>query len=139
MNHNKNQRKAQIRANERAIVLALRVHFSGAGATKRSVVFVKDVLIASLIWFSRFVFVASWAVVAHLLVGPDHADYLTKFHAWMVQTPVDEVVDLSRSAVLSVAWYLGKMSLLAGVCTTLFKLVKPAVDMAKMRFQPETA
>lgn len=134
----KQQRAARSKAIEQATVAALREHFTGQGAGPRRLQFLRGALLASVGWFAKLLFIGSWAVIGGLLAGPEHDFFLKQFHAWMVATPVDQVLAQSHTMFLSAAWELGKMSLLLGVGQMLLAVVKPAADQVKQHFERST-
>jgi hypothetical protein len=135
----KQQRAARSKAIEQAAISALREHFTGQGSAVRRVQFLRGALLASVGWFAKLLFIGSWAVIAGLLVGPEHDFFLQQVHAWMVATPVDQVLAQSHAMFLSVAWEFVKMSLLLGVGQKLLVVVKPAAEHAKQRFETAAA
>ncbi len=132
-------RAARSRAIERAAIAALREHFTGQGATARRLQFLRGALLTSVGWFAKLLFIGSWAVIAGLLVGPEHDFFLKQVHAWMVATPVDQVLSQSHTMFLSVAWEFGKMSLLLGFGQKLLAVAKPAAEQAKQQFETAAA
>jgi hypothetical protein len=135
----KEQRAARSKAIERATITALREHFTGQGAAARRLQFLRGALLASIGWFAKLLFIGSWAVIAGLLVGPEHDFFLKQVHAWMVATPVDQVLTQSHAMFVSAAWELGKISLLLGVCQKLLAVVKPAAEQVKQQFETAAA
>jgi hypothetical protein len=131
----KEQRAARSKSIQLATITSLREHFTGQGAATRRLQFLRDASLASAVWFARLLFIGSWAVIAGLLVGPEHDFFLKQVHAWMVATPVDQVLVRSHAMFLSVAWEFGKMSLLLGVGQKLLAVVRPATEQAKQRFE----
>lgn len=96
-------------------------------------------MLASLGWFAKLLFIGSWAVIAGLLVGPEHDFFLKQVHAWMVATPVGQVLAQSHAMFISAAWELVKMSLMLGVGQKLLAVVKPATEQVKQRFETAAA
>lgn len=139
MNLTKEQRIARSNAVTHASILALREHFTGDGATSRRLRFMKAALIASAGWLAKLACLASWAVIAGLYVGPEHDFFLKQFHAWMLATPVEQVLEQSHAIVVSSAWELVKMSLLFGVGQNLLGVIKPAAEQAKQSFEAAAA
>lgn len=139
MKLSKEQRAARSKAVEQASIAALREHFTGQGATARRLQFLRGALLASIGWFAKLLFISSWAVIAGLLVGPEHDFFLKQVHAWMVATPVDQVLAQSHAMFVSAAWEFGKMSLVLGVGQKLFAVVKPAVEQVKQQFETAAA
>lgn len=125
------QRTQLQQATQRAAVDALRAHFMGDGATARRLRFGRDVLLSSAAWTARLLFVASWAVIGGLLVGPDHEFFLKQVHAWMVATPVDQVVAQGNAAFMAMFTEVIKLGAFLGVGQRLLALVSPAVELAK--------
>lgn len=134
MKLSKQQRMERSRATAKAVRAALRAHFTGIGAKGRMVRFVGASLVTSAGWFAKLVCLASWAAVAAVLVGPEHATALAQFHAWMVATPLAQVAARSEWMVWSVASELVKFSLILGLGQELIRLIKPAANAAKQRF-----
>lgn len=135
----KEQRAARSKAIEQATISALREHFTGQGASARRLQFLRGALLASVGWLAKLLCLGSWAVIAGLLVGPEHDFFLKQVHAWMVATPVDQVLAHSHAMFMSVAWELVKMSLLLGVGQKLLAVVKPAAEQVKQRFETAAA
>lgn len=131
----KEQRAARSKAIERATIAALREHFTGQGAAARRLQFLRGALLVSTGWFAKLLCLGSWAVIAGLLIGPEHDFFLKEVHAWMVATPVDQVLSQTHAMFLSAAWEFVKMSLLLGVGQKLLGVVKPAAEQAKQRFE----
>lgn len=129
------QRAIRSKAIEQATISVLREQFTGQGAILRCLQFLRGALLASGGWFAKLFFIGSWAVIAGLLIGPEHDFFLKQVHAWMVITPVDQVLVQSHAMFLSAAWEFGKMSLFLGVGQKLIALVKPAAEQAKQRFE----
>ena len=134
MKTTKEQRAARSKAIEQAAIAALRGHFTGQGASARRLQFLRAALLASIGWFAKLLFIGSWAVIGGLLAGPAHDFFLRQVHAWMVGTPVDQVLAQSHAMFLSAAWEFWKMSLLLGVGQNLLAVVKPAAEQVKQRF-----
>lgn len=125
------QRTQLQKATQRAAFHALRAHFTGDGAAARRLRFGRDVLLSSAAWTARLLFVASWAVIGGLLVGPDHEFFLKQVHAWMVATPVDQVVAQGNAAFVAMFTEVAKLGAFLGVGQRLLALVSPAVELAK--------
>lgn len=135
----KEQRAARSKAIEQAAISALREHFIGQGASARRLQFLRGALLASVGWLAKLLCLGSWAVIAGLLVGPEHDFFLKQVHAWMVATPMDQVLAQSHAMFLSAAWEFVKMSLLLGFGQKLLAVVKPAAEQAKQRFETAAA
>jgi hypothetical protein len=129
------QQRAQLQSQtQRAAVAALREHFTGEGAASRSLQFLRGALMASAGWTAKLLFVGSWAVIGGLLVGPEHDFFLKQVHAWMVATPVDQVLVQSHAMFVSAAIECVKIGLLLGFGQKLLSVVTPAVQQAKQNF-----
>ena len=89
---------------------------------------------ASAGWTAKLLFVGSWAVIGGLLVGPEHDFFLKQVHAWMVATPVDQVLVQSHAMFVSAAIECVKIGLLLGFGQKLLSVVTPAVQQAKQNF-----
>ena len=113
---------------------ALRAHFSGDGAGARRWLFLREALLHSAGWTGALLCVASWAVVAGLLFGPNHADILLQVYSWLVVTPFEEVLARSNEAFTSVAWSCVQFGLMLGFGLKLRAVVKPAQEAAKQQF-----
>lgn len=123
------------RALNNAAKEALRAHFTGPGAKVRTVRFLGATILSSAEWFAKLVCLVSWAAVAAVLVGPDHASLLARFHSWMVATPLDEVLARSEWILQFTAIELAKLSLLIGLLRELRRLIRPAVNEVKQRLE----
>ncbi|MCU6502227.1 hypothetical protein LPN04_30980 [Rugamonas sp. A1-17] len=130
----KQQRAARERAIQHACIAAVRAQFTGAGATGRAVRFVLNWLYASCIWFGRLLCLSSWGLVAGFLVGPEHEQFLTTLHAWMVATPASEVISHAHAFVSMFAVELVKIALFVGLIQKMLNIVKPAAQDAKNNF-----
>jgi hypothetical protein len=139
MKMTKQQRAARDKAIQQASIAAIRDHFSGDGAQTRVVRFVRAWLYSSCGWFAKLLCLASWAVVAGLLIGPEHEQFMSEFHSWMVATPVADVLAQSQAFFSMIAVELVKTALLVGLAQKLFAVVKPAVDNAKSSFNQSLA
>lgn len=134
------QQRAQLQSHtQRAAVAALRKHFTGEGAASRSLRFMRGALMASAGWTAKLLFVGSWAVIGGLLVGPEHDFFLKQVHAWMVATPVDQVLVQSHAMFVSAAIECVKIGLLLGFGQKLLSVMTPAVQQAKQNFTSVTA
>ncbi|TXH00045.1 MAG: hypothetical protein E6R08_01010 [Nevskiaceae bacterium] len=128
----KAQRAQRDKASQQAAMAALRVHFTGEQAGVRRWRFLRDALLASVSWFARLVCLASWAAVAGVLVGPEHAMLFKLLYAWLVSMPVERALSQAHVIVISLAWELFKVSLLLGTSQKLFGIVKPALQQAML-------
>lgn len=129
------QQRAQLsNQTQRAAIDALRSHFMGAGATSRRLQFLRGALMASAGWTAKLLFVGSWAVIGGLLAGPEHDFFLKQVHAWMVATPVDQVLVQSHAMFVSAAIECIKIGLLLGFGQKLLAVVTPAVQQVKQSF-----
>ena len=135
MKPTKDKRAARSKTIEQATFSALRKYFTGQGASARCMQFLRGALLASVGWFAKLMFIASWAVIAGLLVGPEHEFFLKQVQAWMVARPVDQVLAQGNTMFLSVAWEFMKVSLVLGVGQKLIAVVKPAVEQVKQLFE----
>ena len=86
------QRAQSQNQTQRAAVAALREYFTGEGATSRSLQFLRCALMMSAGWRAKLLFVGSWAVIGGLLAGSQHDFFLKQVYAWMVATPVNQVL-----------------------------------------------
>lgn len=132
----KRQCEARSKAIQQAAVSTLREHFTGNGATARRLWFTWGCLLASAGWTAKIVFVASWAVVGGLLAGPEHDFFLSQVHAWMVATPVDQLLAQTHKEFLFIVFECTKIGLLVGFAQKLFAVVSPAIEQAKQTFVP---
>lgn len=139
MKMTKLQRAVRSKAVQQASVTAIRAHFCGEGAKARILRFVRDVAIASVGWTAKLLFVGSWAVIGGLLAGPEHDYFLTQVHAWMVATPVDQVLVQSHTLFVSAVIECVKIGLLLGFGQKLLAVVTPAVNDSKQRFNSTLA
>lgn len=130
----KQQREARRKVIQKASREALRAHFTGDGATARRLRFVWGGLIASAGWTARIMFVASWAVIGGLLAGPEHDFFLSQVHAWMVATPVDQVLAQTHKEFLFIVFECTKIGLIVGFVQKLFAIASPAIEQAKQQF-----
>lgn len=129
------QQRAQLQSqSQRAAIAALRDHFMGEGAMSRRLQFLRSALVASAGWTAKLLFVGSWAVIGGLLAGPEHDFFLKQVHAWMVATPVDQVLVQSHSIFVSAAIECMKLGLLLGFGQKLLTVVMPAVQQVKQSF-----
>lgn len=129
------QQRAQLQSQtQRAAVAALREHFTGEGAASRNLRFLRGALMASAGWTAKLLFVGSWAVIGSLFAGPEHDFFLKQVHAWMVATPVDQVLVQSHAMFVSAAIECVKIGLLLGFGQKLLSVVMPAVQQVKQSF-----
>lgn len=129
------QQRAQLQSQtQRAAVAALREHFTGEGAGSRTLQFLRGALMASAAWTAKLLFVGSWAVIGGLLAGSEHDFFLKQVHAWMVATPVDQVLVQSHAMFVSAAIECVKIGLLLGFGQKLLSVVTPAVQQVKQSF-----
>ena len=129
------QQRAQLQnQTQRAAIAALREHFTGEGAVSRSLRFLRGALMASAGWTAKLLFVGSWAVIGGLLAGPEHDFFLKQVHAWMVATPVDQVLVQSHAMFVSAAIECVKIGLLLGFGQKLLAVVTPAMQQVKQSF-----
>lgn len=130
----KQQRAAKDKAVIHAALTAIRTHFTGPGAQARTVHFTCDSLYSSCSWFAKLLCLGSWSIVGGLLIGPDHDLLLAQFHAWLIETPVDQVSSQLQTGFLLVVEAIVKLSLLLGFGQTLLAVIKPATEDAKRSF-----
>lgn len=129
------QQRVQLQSQtSRAAVVALREHFTGKGAASRCLQFLRGALMASAGWTAKLLFVGSWAVIGGLLAGPEHDFFLKQVHAWMVATPVDQVLLQSHTMFVSAAIECIKIGLVLGFGQKLLTVVMPAVQQVKQSF-----
>jgi hypothetical protein len=131
----KAQQQSRMKAIQKATLAALQAHFTGDGAFARTIRFLRSVVMASAGWTAKFVFIGSWAVIAGLLVGPEHDFFLKQVYAWMVEMPVDKVLEQTHSMLLSASVYCIQLGVLVGFGQELLCLIKPAVKKAKQQFE----
>lgn len=130
----KQQRTQLQNQTQRAAIAALRDHFMGEGAMSRSLQFLRGALMVSAGWTAKLLFVGSWAVIGGLLAGPEHDFFLKQVHAWMVATPVDQVLVQGHAMFVLVAIEFIKIGLLLGFGQKLLAVVTPAVQQVKQSF-----
>ena len=135
----KQQRAAKAKAVDKAAASAIRTHFTGPGARTRIMRFACDSLLLSCAWFAKLLCLVSWAIVAGLLIGPEHDFYLLQFKVWMMETPFDQVSALLQSSFMSVAEALVKLSLPMGFVQKVLAVIKPATEDAKRSFRETLA
>lgn len=126
LNRAQNARRAK--ALTRAQIATMRKHFTGIGATARSLYFVRRTSMAALGWFAKFIFIGSWAAVAGLVVGPEHADHLGQMHAWMRSTPLDVVLARSHAAIVSMASIFASASVVLAITQELRNVATHSAD-----------
>lgn len=126
----------QRQAVQRAGKDALRAYFTGDGARTRILQYTRAALISSATWTCQFIALASWAIVAGLLAGPDHEQFLTVLHAWMVATPLDQVLTQTHEWFMMGAWECVKFGCIFGSLKKLLDIVTPAMDEARQQFAP---
>ena len=131
MKMTKAQRHARDKAIQQASIAALRTYFTGDGAARRGLLFLRGALLSSAGWTAKFVFLASWAVIGGLLAGPQHDFFLMQVHEWMVATPVDQVLAQTHAMALSSALTCAKIGIIAGFGQKLLGVVKPSIQEAK--------
>jgi hypothetical protein len=129
------QRAQRERATRQAVMAALRGHFMGEEAATHRWSFLRGALLASTSWFAKLLCLASWAAVAGVLVGPEHATLFKSMHAWLLSMPVDEALSQAHAVFVSVVWELVKVSLVLGIGQKLLIIVKPAIEQVKRDFE----
>lgn len=112
---------------------AIKAHFTGEGATAHRLRFLRDGLLASGTWACGYLFLASWAIVAGLLIGPDHEFFFRQGYAWVLSTPVEHALAQAHTMTVSFLWDAVKIGLIGGFAQKLILLTKPAVDAAKQQ------
>lgn len=80
--------------------MILRKYFTGEGASVRRRKFLWDVFFYSSKYFLICLCLFSWALVGGLLIGPQNEFFLRNFHAWMITTPIEEVLIQSHTLLL---------------------------------------
>lgn len=128
--------KEQRQALNQAAIAALRTHFTGDGAVKRSFRFAWDALVASGGWIAKLLFIASWAVVGGLLAGPEHEYFLAEVRAWMITTPLEQVLAQTHSGFLAVFWECVKGGVVFGILQKMYDITKPAMTEVRQQFMP---
>lgn len=131
----KQQRAARDKAVQQAGAAAVRRYFTGEGSKARSAQFLWGWLYVSCVWFAMLLCFSSWAVVAGLLVGPEHQQFMVMFRDWMVATPIDVVLSQSQEYVAMLSVELAKLALVAGLVQKFLTLIAPAVQEAKNSFK----
>lgn len=139
MNLTKQQRAQRQNQFQQAIIAALREHFTGEGATSRSLRFLCGALMASAGWSAKLMFVVSWGVISGLLVGPEHDFFLKQLHAWMVATPVDQVLGQGHAMLLAALVLCVKCGSLLGFGQKLMSLVIPVAQRVEPSFANVTS
>jgi hypothetical protein len=136
MQHNltKLQRAALQRERRRASLGAMRKYFTGEGSAGRCVRYFIDAVFTSAVWLAKLMMLASWAVLAGLLIGPEYQVFLQKFHSWMVATPFDQLLAQSKALVDMVIWKALLLSAAIGVCLRLADITNPAIRKAEKTF-----
>lgn len=139
MKMSKQQEHMEMKLSAKAAIGAVKHYFSGEGAKGRTVTFMKKVSASFVYLAAGFIAATSWAVVGGLLIGPGHEDLLRNFHAWMVATPVDQVVATGNALVRdNAAQYLG-CGVLIAVMWRLGDVTQQAIKEAKLRFRATVA
>ncbi|WP_210555359.1 hypothetical protein [Pseudomonas sp. P9(2020)] len=135
----KQQVHMEMRLSAKAAFGAVRQYFSGTGAKGRTATFLKKIGVAFVYLVSGFIAITSWAIVGGLLIGPGHEDALRSLHAWMIETPVDQVVARGNALVSeNAAQYLAS-ALLIAVMWRLGDVTQPAIAKAKLRYRAKVA
>lgn len=139
MKMSKQQEHMEMKLSAKAAVDAVKQYFSGEGAKGRAVTFMKKVSASFVYLAAGFIAATSWAVVGGLLIGPGHEDLLRNFHAWMITTPVDQVVAKGNALVRDNAGQYLAWGVLLAVMWRLGDVTQPAIKEAKLRFRAEVA
>lgn len=139
MKMTKQQERMEMRLSAKASFGAIRLYFSGTGSMGRTVKFLKKVGTAFLSVAVGFIALTSSAIVGGLLIGPGHEDLLRSFHAWMVETPVDQVVAKGNALVSEIAAQSLGWGLLIVAMWRLADVTQPAISEAKLRYRAKAA
>jgi len=130
----KAQRRARSKAIGHANRQALKQYFTGDGAQRRIGSFLWRVLIHSSGWLAKTILMASWAVIAGLLVGPENQTFLAMLRDWMIATPFDQVALQTHAAVLSGFLMCVQLSVFLGVGQALLGVLDGADKEARALF-----
>lgn len=133
------QARDEMEVSVKAAFGATRQYFSGAGAKGRTATFLKQVGKSFVYLVTGFLGITSWAVVCTLLVGFEHEEALRSFHAWMIATPVDQVVAKGNALVSENAPQYLAWAVLLAVMWRLGDVTKPAILEAQQRHRAEIA
>lgn len=139
MKLSKQQKHLELKLVAKAAFSAIKQYFTGVGVERRTVTFLKGVGITFAYSVGGCIAALSWAAVAGVLIGPGHEDFLRNFHAWMIETPVDQVVARGDAFVRVNAEQILTMSLNIAFLWRLGKVAEPAITEAKQRFRAELA
>ncbi|MCF5381921.1 hypothetical protein GIW05_00090 [Pseudomonas syringae] len=139
MKMSKQQMRVEMELSAKAAFGAVRQNFSGAGALGRTATFMKKVCGSFVYLVTGFIAIASWSVVGGLLIGPGHEDLLRSFHAWMIETPVDQVVAKGNALVSNNVAPILTSALLLAVMWRLGDVTQPAIAEAKLRYRAKVA
>lgn len=123
------------KATRQAVMAALRGHFMGKEAAAHRWSFLRGALLVSTSWFAKLLCLTSWAAVAGVLVGPEHATLFKSMHAWLLSMSVEEALSQAHAVFVSVVWELVKVSLVLGIGQKLLIIVKPAIEKVKHDFE----
>ncbi|ALR06286.2 hypothetical protein XFHB_04890 [Xylella fastidiosa] len=99
--------------------MILRKYFTGEGASVRRRKFLWDVFFYSSKYFLICLCLFSWALVGGLLIGPQNEFFLRNFHAWMITTPIEEVLIQSHTLLFDLAFKAFLFSILLSVLINL--------------------
>lgn len=135
MKMSKQQVRMEMRLSAKAAFGAVKQYFSGTGAKGRTATFLKKVGASFVYLISGFIAITSWAIVGALLIGPGHEDILRSFHAWMIETPVDQVVARGNALVSEHAAQYLASALLIAVMWRLGDVTQSAIAEAKLRYR----
>ncbi|MPQ69394.1 hypothetical protein [Pseudomonas sp. MWU12-2323] len=130
----KQQRKALEQNTRRAAFGALRAHFTGEGAVHRACTSAKVALYESVSWFTKLLLIGSGAVLAGLLIGPDHESNLHLVYAWVVAAPFDQVLEKSHALFESGVWMCAQAGVALGISHSLGRVTRPAIQGAEHKF-----
>ena len=88
-------------ARQNVIKANIRTYFgNGEGAAERRIRFLKWFLTRSFYWaFLSYTFISACAL-STITIGFGHEMELTELHAWMVSTPVDQVIARTHALVM---------------------------------------
>lgn len=123
--------KAVNQAMRQAGLRAIKAHFYGEGRERRALHFLRESLVRSLTWSLVLVSLVCTSMVLGVTVGPGHEAMLQEFHAWMVGTPFDLVLQTAKSWVVSFGGQCLVGGVIAGFLQKLMTLAKPAMDMTR--------
>lgn len=139
MRLNKQQRLARDKAIRQAAVASIKANFTGDGSRKRAALFLRRGLMRSATWTLAITCYFCGAMVIGLTLGPDHEVLLKQFHAWMVATPVEDVLATAHQWALEFGMQFLVYGVLGGFGHSLVSLVEPATNEARDQFHGSIA